>query len=51
VGEVPLGSAFSTATLRPPKAGMCLATGSVRESLPSSRRIIAATEVIGLLIE
>ena len=31
--------------------GMNLDTGSVSSSLPSSNRIIAATEVIGLLME
>ncbi len=34
-----------------PKDGMCLATGSVSSSLPSSNRIIAATDVIGFVIE
>ena len=33
------------------KAGMYLDTGSARESLPSSIRIMAATVVIGLVIE
>ncbi len=31
--------------------GMYFETGSVSSSLPSSNRIIAATDVIGLLIE
>ena len=40
--------------LRPqpfPAAAMNALTGSVRASLPSSYRIIAATEVMGLVIE
>ena len=51
VGLPPLGSAFSMPTLRPPRCGMYFETGSARENLPSSKRSIAATEVIGLLIE
>jgi hypothetical protein len=39
---------FSTATFMSAKAGMYFWTGSFRNSLPCSTKIIAATEVIGL---
>ncbi len=42
---------FSTPTFTSAKAGMNFATGSARESLPSSTNIIAATDVIGFDIE
>jgi hypothetical protein len=48
---LPLGSGFSTPTLRPPSAGMYFDTGSARLNLPSSKSIIADTDVMGLLIE
>jgi hypothetical protein len=35
----------------PAKAGMNRSTGSVSSNAPSSQSIIAATEVIGLVIE
>ena len=48
---VPSGFFFWVETLVSAKAGMYLETGSARVSLPSSTRIIAATEVNGLVIE
>ena len=48
---LPSGPGFSSPTFTSLKAGMYLATGSARASLPSSNSIIAATVAIGLVIE
>src|SRR5436190_12288730 len=51
ISTVPSAFFFGTATLVSAKAGMYFNTGSARLSLPSSTRIMAATETIGLVIE
>ena len=48
---LPSAPGFSSPTFTSLKAGMYLATGSLSASLPSSNSIIAATVVIGLVIE
>ena len=47
----PPSSTASSPTTSSAKAGMCFDTGSVSESRPSSTSCIAATEVMGLVME